>query len=146
RSRPLGRTLLKRVCTRWLFAIVIAGFVLVASSRSAFAQRRTAPQLLPHSTLAVVRIADMPTLVERVKATALGRVGQAPQMKPLIADLYRSAQDAFEQVEDRVGLPLDQLLKIPQGEVCVAFVATEDFDQEAGFFSVLSPQDQVMQC
>jgi hypothetical protein len=125
--------------------LLVVGSSILASARSTLAQRPTAPELMPGSTLAVVRIVDMPLLAERFNQTALGRIGHDPQMKPLIGSLYRSAQDAFKQVEGQVGLPLDQLLKIPQGEVCVGFVASRDPEQEAGFIVVIDTKDQVTQ-
>jgi hypothetical protein len=134
----------KRLLSRCAFIVVIILVGLLAASPVA-AQRPTAPQLLPHHTLAVARIPDMPLVVERFQETALGRIGQDPRMKPLVAQLFRSAQDAFKQIEDRVGLPLDQLLKIPQGEVCVAFVASPDFEQEPGVVVIIDTKDQVAQ-
>jgi len=129
----------------WLFHFLVIAGSLVVAAQSALAQRPTAPELMPASTLAVVRIVDMPLLAEKFNQTALGRIGQDPQMKPLIGSLYRSAQDAFKQIEAQVGLPLDQLLKIPQGEVCVGFVASRDPEQEHGFIAVIDTKDQVTQ-
>src|SRR5205085_12466919 len=120
-----------------------AGWAL--SGDASFAQRPTAPQLLPNYTLATVRIADTPVLVERFQQTALGRIGQDERMKPLVGQVFRAAQDAFKQIENRVGLPLDQLLKIPQGEVCVGFVAAEDQEREAGLVVVIDTKDQANQ-
>ena len=47
--------------------------------------------------------------------------------------------------EQVIGVPLDQLLKIPQGEMCVAFVASEDREQEQGFVVVIDTKDEVVQ-
>ncbi len=111
----------------------------------ACAQRPTGPQILPHYTLAAVRIADVPLLAERFQQTALGRVSQDPQMKPLVGQVFKAAQDAFKQIEGVVGLPLDQLLKIPQGEVCVGFVAAPDSDQDPGLVIVIDTKNQADQ-
>src|SRR5437762_1833656 len=101
--------------------------------------------MLPHYTLAAIRIADVPLLVDRFQQTALGQVGQDPQMKPLVGQVFKAAQDAFKQIENQIGVPLDQLLKIPQGEVCVAFVAPPDFEQEPGLVVVIDTKDQAEQ-
>lgn len=105
--------------------------------------RPTAPELLPTDTLALVRIPDMPLLVERFKRTALGQIGQDPRMQPLVAKLFAAALEAFQQVEDEVGLPLEQILQLPQGEVCVAFVAAPDLEQEAGLALIIDTKDHV---
>ena len=96
------------------------------SWQAAHAERPTAPHLLPESTLAYVRVASVPEVVEKFRETAMGKITTDPQVSPLISDLYASALRAFEQIEDRVGIPLDELLTIPQGELCVALVAPEE--------------------
>jgi hypothetical protein len=100
---------------------------------------------LPHYTLAFARITDVPQLAERFQQTALGRVGHDPQMKPLVGKVFQAAQDAFKPIEKEVGLSLDQLLKIPQGEVCVGFVAPPDFEQEPGLAIVIDTKDEAAQ-
>jgi hypothetical protein len=90
------------------------------------AERPVGPQLLPDTTLAMVRVADTPDLVERFRETAIGRIGQDEKVKPLVSQLYATLQEAWGQIEERVGLPLDEILRIPQGEICAAFVAVPD--------------------
>src|SRR5262245_32624707 len=116
--------------------------VIFACAAEAFAQRPTGPQILPHYTLAAIRIANVPQLAERFQQTAIGRVSQDPQMKPLVGQAFKAVQDAYKQIEANIGLPLDQLLKIPQGEVCVGFVATPDFEQDPGLVIIIDTKDQ----
>ena len=96
---------------------------MLAPLTDARAERPGAPKLLPEKTLAYLRVTDTPLLVERFRETALGRMVRDEQVRPLVQQLYGSVQNAWKNIEDRVGLPLDELLKIPQGEICVAFVA-----------------------
>lgn len=96
------------------------------SWQTADAERPTAPHLLPEDTLAYIRVADVPELVEKFRDTAMGKITVDPQVKPLLSDLYAAAVTAFERVEERVGVPLDELLAIPQGELCVAIVAPDE--------------------
>lgn len=133
---------MKRILHSWLLnnALVAASLL---SSTAAFAQTPTAPQVLPASTLAVVRIADTPLLVSRFKSTAIGQVFSDPRIKPFVAQLYQSAQNAFKEVESQVGLPLDKILNIPQGELCVAFVAPPDLEQPAGVVVIIDTKGQV---
>jgi hypothetical protein len=127
-----------------LFAVnVVAAVVLLA--RPAAAQRPSATQVMPYYTLGVVRIADAPLLAERFRDTSIGRIAQDPQMKPLVGQLFHSVQEAFKQVEGQIGLSLDQILKLPQGEVCVGFVAHPDFEQEPGFIAVFDAKDGAAQ-
>jgi hypothetical protein len=61
--------------------------------------------------------------VKRFKETALGRIGQDDQIRPLVGSLYSSVGQAFSQIEEEVGLPLDKILSLPQGEMCFAMTA-----------------------
>ncbi|MBP90853.1 MAG: hypothetical protein CMJ64_29775 [Planctomycetaceae bacterium] len=76
--------------------------------------------------MAYVRVSSVPELVKQFRDTAMGKITADPQVRPLLSDLYASGLAAFEQIQDRVGIPLDELLAIPQGELCVALVAPED--------------------
>ncbi len=103
------------------FFVCLLG-VSVAAPRYVAAERPTAPYLLPSNTLAYVRIANVPEMIEKFRDTAMGRISADEKVQPFVGDLYRSAIEAFSRVEDRVGLPLDELLAIPQGEFCLAIV------------------------
>jgi hypothetical protein len=90
------------------------------------AQRPVAPKLLPEQTLAYFRVLDTPQLISRFRETSIGRMGQDEQIKPLVSEFYAALQELWGNIEDRVGLPLDQVLSIPQGEICIAFVGVPD--------------------
>ncbi|MBC8350786.1 MAG: hypothetical protein H8E66_02290 [Planctomycetes bacterium] len=108
------------------FILVCAAVCLFQNSVNAEeTERPGAPHLLPAETLAYVRVANVPELVEKFRDTAMGRIAADEQVQPFVGDLYRSAAEAFQVVEDRVGVPLHELLAIPQGELCVALVAAE---------------------
>lgn len=101
------------------------------------AERPGAPHLLPAETLAYLRVANVPELVEKFRDTATGRIAADQQVKPFVSDLYSSAAEAFQIVEERVGVPLHELLAIPQGELCLALVAAEQGPpQVVAFFDV----------
>ena len=132
---------MKKSLFRW-FALLGVALALAASvCRPALAERPSAPRLLPEKTLAYVRVTDTPTLVERFRDTSLGRIVKDEQVRPLVAQLYGSVENAWKQIEDRVGLPLGELLKIPQGEICVAFVAPPE--QPPGLVVLLDVKNQL---
>ncbi len=70
----------------------------------------------------MVRMADLPKAREAFRETALGRMGQDEQVKPVVSRFYAALQEAWKRIEENVGVPLDDLLKIPQGEICFAVV------------------------
>lgn len=104
-------------------AITFLALALVGGTLRA--ERALAPKLLPRDTLVYVRVPDVHELVERFKQTNTGRMLQDPQLQPLVQDTYRAARDALSEVQDKLGLTLDQLLAIPQGEITFALFARE---------------------
>lgn len=114
----------------WLarnWKVIVLPLVLVATLASlARAERVVAPKILPEGTLAYVRISDVQDLVAKFKETATGRMFQDQNIAPLVTQLYGSVEEQWKQIEDQVGLPLGELLKIPQGEVCFAVVPQGD--------------------
>jgi hypothetical protein len=92
---------------------------------TAVADRPAATRLLPLETFVLVRIPDANELYESSRQTALGRMMQDKQIKPLLEDLYGSAADAYAEIEDEVGASLADILSLPQGEVVFAVVPTE---------------------
>ncbi len=90
------------------------------------AERPSAPALLPADTLVMVRVANMPDLREKLKDTAAGRMLQDPEIAPLADNLWASLAEWWSEIEDRVGVPLDDLRMTPQGEICFAVVPQGD--------------------
>lgn len=111
---------------RLALPIALVVMLVLTLSASTFAERPTAPKLLPEKTLAYIRIADSRELVDRFQATAFGRLFQDKQIQPLVSQLYGSASQLFMQIQQSIGVSLDELLAIPQGEVCVALVGREE--------------------
>lgn len=118
-----------------------AGLSLLAVAPAANAQRPAAPRLLPKTTLAYVRVADSRDLVDRFMQTSTGRLGQDEKIKPLIMSLYGSAAQAFSRVQDEIGVSLEQILSIPQGEVCAAVVGRQE--GSPGFIVLMDVGDQL---
>lgn len=105
-----------------LLQLFVVGWGLGLAS-PALAERPNSALLLPESTLAVFRVADSRDLVERFQQTAAGRIGNDEQVKPLVGQLYSSIGEAFAAIEEEVGLSLDKILALPQGEICLAVTA-----------------------
>lgn len=87
------------------------------------AERPGATKLLPDSTVAFVHVTDTKELAKKFKETSVGRIGHDKQIQPLVGQLYGSANEAFLEVQDQVGLSLDELLSLPEGEMFFAAVA-----------------------
>ncbi len=124
-------------------AAIVFMSALLVSVMPALAQRPVAPKLLPAETIAIVRVADTPLLIERFRQTSIGKIGQDENIKPLVSSLYATLQEAWGQIEEQVGLPLEQVLGIPQGEICVALVAVPE--QSPGVVAFLDAKDRMPQ-
>lgn len=111
---------------RFRSTIVAISTVVLFACSVANAERPSAAELLPESTLAFVRIRDAQELVEKFQQTNGGRMFQDEELKPLLEHLYGSAKEAYGDVEERVGLSLDEILNLPQGEISIAVVAPKE--------------------
>ncbi|MFM7843189.1 MAG: hypothetical protein ACKPEY_03015 [Planctomycetota bacterium] len=116
-------SLLHRLLPHSLFVpLLLALALLPAIGRPLQAERPTAHGLLPEKTLAILHMSDSREFVSKFQSSAMGRMLDDDQIKPLAKYLYGSVADAFGQVQDQVGLPLEKILSIPKGEFCVALV------------------------
>lgn len=125
------------ICSRFLhlWAPLAAAMLFFVSAGANAAERPDAAHLLPDNTVLYVRLADTRETVAKFQETAIGRITQDPGMKPLVSKLYGSAIEAFKRAEEQIGASLDDLLSIPQGEMCFALIAPEQ-DRPAVAFLV----------
>ena len=112
-----------------LFALAITASSLVMGS-SVRAERPVAANLLPDQTLVYLQARSVPDLIEAFRETAMGRITSDEKIRPFVAHLYDSVLDAYTQIEERIGLPLAELIRLPQGELCFAVVAKEQGNPE----------------
>jgi hypothetical protein len=88
----------------------------------ALAERPIGPKLLPDRTVALVRIRNYPETRQKFGETAMGKMLADEEVGPLISKLYEQLQELYARVEDRVGVPLDKIRNLPQGEIWFAVV------------------------
>lgn len=86
------------------------------------AARPGAPHLMPHDVLAYARIDDASEMREIFKDSSFGRMLNDPKLKPLASDLYGAGAELFEKLSEQLGVSLDELLSIPDGEVAFALL------------------------
>ncbi len=106
--------------------LVILLCIIGSGVSTALAKRPAAPELLPENTVMVLSVVDASDLSKRFMKTALGRMSQDPQLKPLVGHLYGSLSDAVNEAQEQVGLSLPELLAIPQGELTIALIAPKE--------------------
>ncbi len=106
---------------------LVSSFSTVAAIR---AERPVAAELLPDQTLVYLQARSVPDLIKAFNETSMGRITRDEQIRPFVSHLYGSALDAYTQIEERIGLPMADLLRLPQGELCFAVVAQDQGNPE----------------
>jgi hypothetical protein len=99
--------------------------LFLASLQPVSAERPTAPQLFPYNTVVYLRVDDFPELKTDFARTALGAIRNDAAVSPLIDRLYSELLNAFPQIEDELGVTLEDLLKLPTGEVALSLAVTD---------------------
>ena len=87
------------------------------------AERPNSEDLLPETTVAYVQLHNFREFMEKLADTNAGQMATDENIAPLLTDLYDTAKDAYSEVEDQVGLSLDEIRELPAGEVCFAVIA-----------------------
>jgi hypothetical protein len=99
---------------------------LLASASWANAQGHlSAPKLFPSKTLAYVRVDDTRDMKAKMEATGMGKMMNDPQIAPILGTFYSTFVGQLQGMQDIIGLNLDELLSIPNGELAIALVATK---------------------
>lgn len=111
---------------RFLLSAVFSVCCVVLAAAPSLGQRPVTPTLLPDSTVAMIRINNVPEMIEKSRQGNLGRMLADPEIAPFAQNLYGSGAEAFKRVEEELGVSLDDLLGLPQGEICVALCSTTE--------------------
>ncbi len=107
-------------------ALLIAGSAsLTLGQETTPSARLTAPKLFPESTLAYLRIDDVQDLKKRLDESTMGKLAGDDQIKPILSEFYGTLVRTTEQMQEVIGLNLDELLSIPSGELAVALLPPE---------------------
>jgi hypothetical protein len=102
-----------------------SALALVFCVTPAFGQRPTAPRLFPNKTLAYLRIDDTRDLKDRFSVSEMGKMADDPQIKPILGSFYSTLVGNLQGMQDSIGLDLDELLAVPNGEFAIALVGTK---------------------
>ncbi len=89
-------------------------------------------KLLPKDTLVFTTISNVPELKKKWDKSSMGQLIQEPQMKPFIDDVTKKIEESLKEAEDELGVPVNDLLELPQGELTFALL-----ERPAGKISVV---------
>ncbi len=87
--------------------------------------RLTAPKLFPEKTLAYIRVDDVQQLKEDMAKSSIGKLANDDKLKPILGEFYGSLVRNAEEMQEAIGLNLDELLSIPSGELAIALLPND---------------------
>ncbi|MEM0924889.1 MAG: hypothetical protein AAGJ83_02510 [Planctomycetota bacterium] len=79
-----------------------------------------ATRLLPTDTMVYLHLDDAEQLRQDLSKSSIGRMIDDPKLRPFADQFYSTARDLFDMISDEVGVNLDELLAIPNGQVAFA--------------------------
>ncbi len=119
----------QRMLAKSCFLLTFANLLILPSLLlGQSAERPNSAEILPETTVVYVQLKDAREFAEKIQETNMGKFIADERVAPLVGDLYATAQDAYAEVEERVGLSLDEIQSLPAGEICFAVVAPKRKD------------------
>lgn len=102
-----------------------AGLLLFVIAGTLQAAPPSSENLLPSTTVAYISVDDPVDLEERLKQTQLGQFAQDPSLQPFVDHLRSTIPRRLGDIEERVGITLDDLQGVASGELAWAIVGRE---------------------
>ena len=127
--------------------LLLAAVGSLLSVGSAIAQTETRPKtedLLPETTVLYVQIENVRDMLEKMTDSNIGRLMADEQISPMISDAYQDGLDLYANVEDAVGLSLEEIQSLPSGELCFALVAPKRQDPAPVFLVDMDPENEAV--
>ncbi len=84
------------------------------------AENATGEKLLPKDTLVFFTIPDVSDFKEQFDKSSSGEMLRDPEFKPFLDDVKKKIEELSQKVQDELGVSLDDLLALPDGEITIA--------------------------
>lgn len=81
-----------------------------------------AEKLLPKDTLLFFAVSDVPEFKEKWDKTSIGQLFHDPLLKPFLDEVAEKKDEISKDIEKEIGVSLDDLLDLPQGELTFALI------------------------
>jgi hypothetical protein len=79
-------------------------------------------KLLPKDTLLFVSVPSIPDSNEEFEKSLTGAMFRDPELKPFLDDVQKKIDELSEKLQQEIGVSINDLLEIPQGELTFAVV------------------------
>jgi hypothetical protein len=102
-----------------------------------------APKLLPENTIFLISTPNARELETKFFNTGLGRMLQDPHLKPLVDRLRSDLAQAVASIKSEVGLSLDEMLDLYQGQITFALIDLKSLDKPPVAALLLDAGDKI---
>lgn len=126
--------------TRLLVLGLVCGLALPLGANAQAAPPKAA-QWFPDNTAVFVSVPSVPEFKTAYMSTSAGHLVRDPKMSAFGTDLWSRLMTAAEKLEERLGVSIEEILAIPQGELSIALVA--DKDQDPALVVLLETEDHM---
>lgn len=89
-----------------------------------------ATRLIPTDTMVYLHLDDAEQLRQDLGKSSIGQMINDPKLRPFADQFYATARDLFDMISDEVGVNLDELLSIPNGQVAFAIHPSKPLDEK----------------
>lgn len=110
--------MMRQLMFRGAAAMVMA--TALAVSPAAAQDKTPAPKLLPPNVYLYVAAPDAAVLKERMGQSSFGALLRDPALQPTYDQIKGKLSEGAGKVEEKLGVTVDDLLKVPAGEVAMA--------------------------
>ena len=143
--RPLRRLSLLTIC----WALVVGGWqsgqFLVGSANAQEDERPRTEDLLPETTVLFFQIRDFRDLMVKLQESNIGLMLQDERIAPLVAELYQQGLEAYSEIQEEVGLTMEEIESLPSGEICFAVVAPKRKEPEVVLIIDTDPENEAVE-
>jgi hypothetical protein len=94
----------------------------MVSLMSARAMAGGLERLLPANTKGFLAVTDSKDLSQRWNSTDVGKLVNDPAMRPFVEDFRGQLRSRLAELQERLGMTIDDLSGVPGGELCIALV------------------------
>lgn len=117
-----------RTTLRAASRLALGGALILVAALAPTARAAENPpeKVLPASTFGLIKINDAAGLRAAFHGSQLGQLFDDPALRPLKDDLAEKLEDTNKTLKEKVGVTLDELLRLPEGPVSIALLGRDD--------------------
>ena len=120
--------------------LALFGLLLPASLATGQQARPAAEELFPETTVLFLQIQNVRELAEDFMSTNMGNLMKQEKIAPLAEELWGQAKEAYAEVQDEVGVSLEDMQSLPTGEISFAAIAPRRADIQFAMLMDIDPE------